>query len=130
MPVFRAGVWHEQPVVFAEPKISAQLLISDTTRRNHLAQPSCFFACIFVWLSIRIFIRIKIQEDFMTAILASHNGGIDKTTTAVRLATSPQMLAPSLQLGGDGNRDAPPWTQRGKGVPLSATDATAASTVA
>jgi hypothetical protein len=115
MPVFRAGVWHEQPVVFAEPKISAQLLISDTTRRNHLAQPSCFFACIFVWLSIRIFIRIKIQEDFMTA---------------VRLATSPQMLAPSLQPGGDGNRDAPPWTQRGKGVPLSATDATAASTVA
>ena len=54
----------------------------------------------------------------MPITLASYNGGIDKTTTAVHLATSPQMPAPTLELGSDCNRDAIPWTQHGKGVPF------------
>jgi chromosome partitioning protein len=49
---------------------------------------------------------------------ASYQGGVDQTTTAVHLAASLHTLAPTLQLGGDDNRHATAWTQRGKGFPF------------
>jgi chromosome partitioning protein len=47
--------------------------------------------------------------------VASHKGGVGKTTTAVHLAAYLQTLAPTLLLDGDDTRNATAWSQRGQG---------------
>jgi chromosome partitioning protein len=48
--------------------------------------------------------------------VASHKGGVGKTTTAFHLAAFFQTLAPTLLLDGDETRNATAWCKRGRGV--------------
>lgn len=54
----------------------------------------------------------------MIITVASHKGGVAKTTTAVHLAAYFQTLAPTLLLDGDQTKNATAWSQRGKGFPF------------
>jgi chromosome partitioning protein len=62
--------------------------------------------------------------------VASHKGGVGKTTTAVHLAAYLQTLAPTLLLDGDDTRNATSWSQRGNGFPFKVADEVQAARLA
>jgi chromosome partitioning protein len=66
----------------------------------------------------------------MIITVASHKGGVGKTTTAVHLAAYLQTLAPTLLLDGDDTRNATSWSQRGKGFPFKVADEVQAARLA
>jgi chromosome partitioning protein len=66
----------------------------------------------------------------MIITVASHKGGVGKTTTAVHLAAYLQTLAPTLLLDGDDTRNATAWSQRGKGFPFRIADEVQAARLA
>jgi chromosome partitioning protein len=66
----------------------------------------------------------------MIVTVASHKGGVGKTTTAVHLAAYLQTLAPTLLLDGDDTRNATAWSQRGKGFPFKIADEVQAARLA
>lgn len=66
----------------------------------------------------------------MIITVASHKGGVGKTTTAVHLAAYLQTLAPTLLLDGDDTRNATAWSQRGKGFPFKVADEVQAARLA
>src|SRR6476469_8100129 len=61
-------------------------------------------------------------RNAMIVTVASHKGGVGKTTTAVHLAAYLQTLAPTLLLDGDDTRNATAWSKRGKGFPFKVAD--------
>jgi chromosome partitioning protein len=54
--------------------------------------------------------------------IASHKGGVGKTTTAFHLASFLQEKAPTLLLDGDDTRNATAWCRRGEGVSFKVAD--------
>src|SRR5580658_2985812 len=66
----------------------------------------------------------------MIITVASHKGGVGKTTTAVHLAAYLQTLAPTLLLDGDDTRNATAWSKRGKGFPFKVADEVQAARLA
>lgn len=54
----------------------------------------------------------------MIVAVASHKGGVGKTTTAIHLAAYFQTLAPTLLLDGDKTRNALGWSEAGGGLPF------------
>ena len=66
----------------------------------------------------------------MIVTVASHKGGVGKTTTAVHLAAYLQTLAPTLLLDGDDTRNATAWGQRGKGFTFKVADEVQAARLA
>ena len=66
----------------------------------------------------------------MIITVASHKGGVGKTTTAVHLAAYLQTLAPTLLLDGDDTRNATAWSQRGEGFPFKVADEVQAARLA
>src|SRR5450631_236769 len=72
----------------------------------------------------------KHTEEPMIVTVASHKGGVGKTTTAVHLAAYLQMLAPTLLLDGDDTRNATAWSQRGKGFTFKVADEVQAARLA
>jgi chromosome partitioning protein len=58
----------------------------------------------------------------MIVTVASHKGGVGKTTTAFHLAAYFQTLAPTLLLDGDETRNATAWCKRGSGVSFKVAD--------
>src|SRR3954447_2328570 len=66
----------------------------------------------------------------MIITVASHKGGVGKTTTAVHLAAYLQTKAPTLLLDGDDTRNATLWSQRGKGFPFKVADEVQAARLA
>jgi chromosome partitioning protein len=66
----------------------------------------------------------------MIVTVASHKGGVGKTTTAVHLAAYLQTLAPTLLLDGDDTRNATAWSQRGEGFAFKVADEVQAARLA
>jgi chromosome partitioning protein len=66
----------------------------------------------------------------MIVTVASHKGGVGKTTTAFHLATYFQTLAPTLLLDGDETRNATAWCKRGPGVSFKVADEVQAAKLA
>ena len=66
----------------------------------------------------------------MIVTVASHKGGVGKTTTAVHLAAFLQTQAPTLLLDGDDTRNATAWSKRGKGFPFKIADEVQAARLA
>jgi chromosome partitioning protein len=66
----------------------------------------------------------------MIVTVASHKGGVGKTTTAFHLAAFFQSLAPTLLLDGDETRNATAWSKRGEGVSFKIADEVQAAKLA
>jgi chromosome partitioning protein len=66
----------------------------------------------------------------MIVTIASHKGGVGKTTTAFHLAAFFQSLAPTLLLDGDETRNATAWSKRGEGVSFKVADEVQAAKLA
>ena len=66
----------------------------------------------------------------MIITVASHKGGVGKTTTAVHLAAYLQTLAPTLLLDGDDTRNATAWNENGQGFPFKVADQNSAALLA
>jgi chromosome partitioning protein len=66
----------------------------------------------------------------MIVTIASHKGGVGKTTTAYHLAAFFQSLAPTLLLDGDDTRNATAWCRRGRGVSFKVADEVQAARLA
>jgi len=66
----------------------------------------------------------------MIVTIASHKGGVGKTTTALHLAAFFQSLAPTLLLDGDETRNATAWSKRGEGVSFKVADEVQAAKLA
>lgn len=66
----------------------------------------------------------------MIITIASHKGGVCKTTSAVHLAAYLQTLAPTLLLDGDDTRNATAWGENGKGFPFRVADQNSAALLA
>jgi chromosome partitioning protein len=62
--------------------------------------------------------------------VASHKGGVGKTTTAFHLAAFFQQSAPTLLLDGDETRNATAWAKRGAGVAFRVADEVQAAKLA
>jgi len=62
--------------------------------------------------------------------IASHKGGVGKTTTAFHLAAFLQERAPTLLLDGDETRNATAWCKRGRGVAFTVADEVQAAKLA
>jgi chromosome partitioning protein len=62
--------------------------------------------------------------------VASHKGGVGKTTTAFHLAAFFQKEAPTLLLDGDETRNATAWSKRGGGVAFRVADEVQAARLA
>src|SRR5689334_14796276 len=56
------------------------------------------------------------RSEAVIITIASHKGGVGKTTTAFHLAAFFQQEAPTLLLDGDETRNATAWSKRGGGV--------------
>ena len=66
----------------------------------------------------------------MIITVASHKGGVGKTTTTVHLAAYLQTLAPTLLLDGDDTRNATAWNENGQGFPFKVADQNSAALLA
>jgi chromosome partitioning protein len=66
----------------------------------------------------------------MIVTVASHKGGVGKTTTAFHLAAFFQSFAPTLLLDGDETRNATAWSKRGEGVAFKIADEVQAAKLA
>ncbi len=66
----------------------------------------------------------------MIITVASHKGGVGKTTTAFHLAAFLQEQAPTLLLDGDETRNATAWARRGRGVAFKVADEVQAAKLA
>jgi chromosome partitioning protein len=66
----------------------------------------------------------------MILTVASHKGGVGKTTTAIHLAAYLQTLAPTLLLDGDDTRNATAWSENGKGFSFRIADQNSAALLA
>src|ERR1700712_4322897 len=62
--------------------------------------------------------------------IASHKGGVGKTTTAFHLAAFLQSQAPTLLLDGDETRNATAWCKRGPGIAFKVADEVQAAKLA
>ena len=85
-----------------------------------------------VYLSIHPSFRMygNTLAEPMIVTVASHKGGVGKTTTAVHLAAYLQTLAPTLLLDGDDTRNATAWSHRGKGFAFKVADEVQAARLA
>lgn len=66
----------------------------------------------------------------MILTIASHKGGVGKTTTAIHLAAYLHTLAPTLLLDGDDTRNATAWGNNGPGFPFRIADQNSAALLA
>ena len=66
----------------------------------------------------------------MIITIASHKGGVGKTTTAFHLAAFLQQSAATLLLDGDETRNATAWCKRGRGVAFTVADEVQAAKLA
>ena len=66
----------------------------------------------------------------MILTVASHKGGVGKTTTAIHLAAYLQTLAPTLLLDGDDTRNATAWSENGKSFSFRIADQNSAALLA
>jgi chromosome partitioning protein len=66
----------------------------------------------------------------MIITVASHKGGVGKTTTAIHLAAYLQIVAPTLLLDGDDTRNATAWGGNGPGFTFRIADLNSAAMLA
>src|SRR3954452_2419042 len=88
-------------------------------------------------VKIQTFIRLPVcmrtrltRNSAVIITIASHKGGVGKTTTAFHLAAFLQSLAPTLLLDGDDTRNATAWCRRGEGVSFKVADEVQAAKLA
>jgi chromosome partitioning protein len=74
--------------------------------------------------------RTRYGGKGMIVTVASHKGGVGKTTTAFHLAAFFQSLAPTLLLDGDETRNATAWSKRGEGISFKVADEVQAAKLA
>jgi chromosome partitioning protein len=67
---------------------------------------------------------------YMIITIASHKGGVGKTTTAIHFAAYLQTVAPTLLLDGDDTRNATAWGGNGPGFAFRIADLNSAAMLA
>ena len=81
-------------------------------------------------MDARAFMPAKLRREALIVTVASHKGGVGKTTTAFHLAAFFQEKAPTLLLDGDETRNATAWCRRGRGVAFKVADEVQAAKLA
>src|SRR3954447_7307732 len=88
-------------------------------------------------VKMQTFIRLPVctrtrlvRNTAVIITIASHKGGVGKTTTAFHLAAFLQQAAPTLLLDGDETRNATAWCKRGGEVAFTVADEVQAAKLA
>src|SRR5690349_15178720 len=111
------------------PKFVAKLLRVCHSAHSHRHTGIRLDVCTYKLSDVYMFILLA-RSSAVIITVASHKGGVGKTTTAFHLAAFLQQDAPTLLLDGDETRNATAWAKRGGGVAFRVADEVQAAKLA